>query len=133
MRGPGEQGTLTVYRDGRSETFAVPLIVAPEDPPRDIRTLAGRHPFGGAEVANLSPAFAEEVGLDPMDTGVVVLNVNGGPARRLGLRPGDIVLEINDAHIDTTATLADVLDEAASEWEITIRRNGERMRVTVRA
>jgi hypothetical protein len=42
----------------------MPLAAPPEDPPREKSPLDGRHPLSGATVVNLSPAVAEEMGLD---------------------------------------------------------------------
>lgn len=123
---------MTVLRNGVEVAVQVPLIAPPEDPPRDIRDLQGRHPLSGARVGNLSPAFAEELGIDSNRTGVIVLQVQRGAAARLGLRPGDIVVRIDDQAIDTTAILTDVLRRDRREWRITVNRNGENLSVVVR-
>ena len=68
-----------------------------------------------------------------MLAGVVVLRVGGGPAARLGLRPGDVVAEVAGRAIDTTAGLARALSRDRREWPIAVRRDGETLRVTVRA
>ena len=51
-------------RQGKPLTATVPLVAAVEDPPRDTRDLTGRQPLSGAKVANLSPAVAEELGIE---------------------------------------------------------------------
>jgi serine protease Do len=131
-RGVGATATLSMLgRDGAREV-EVALIAPPEDPPRDIRTLVGRHPLDGTVVANLSPALADELGLMRNRTGVIVLGVKPGPAARLGLRSGDIIVEIAGEAIDLTETLERVLEPRRTEWSITILRNGESLRVIVR-
>ena len=40
--------------------------------------VSGRNPFNGAVLANLSPAFALDNGLDDMKRGVVVVSSGGG-------------------------------------------------------
>ena len=104
---------LTILREGRERRLTVALMAPPEMPPRDVRDVRGRNPLSGARVANLSPAFAEEIGFDPMETGVVVLEVQGGLAARLGLRPGDIIQSINDSQVTDTARLERLLDQPA--------------------
>ena len=47
-------------------TLRVGLAIAPEVPPRNVTDLAGNQPLAGARVANLSPALAEELGLDTL-------------------------------------------------------------------
>jgi serine protease Do len=128
----GDTVTLAVVRDGATLTLSVPLIAPPEHPPRDIRSLGGRHPMTGAAVANLSPAFAEELNIDSNKTGVIVLEVKGGPAARLGLKPGDIVVRVGETVIDTTESLVAALERSRAEWRIVINRGGETMSVVVR-
>jgi S1-C subfamily serine protease len=56
----------------------------------------------GATIANLSPAVAEELGLDPEAAGVVVVEVEkGSMARRFGFLRGDILLTANGVKIDS--------------------------------
>ena len=130
-RGIDDEATFSVLDgDGRRDVM-VALIRPPQDPPADVRRLAGRHPFAGATVANLSPALADELGLARDVTGVLVLKVERGPASRIGLRVGDVVLTVAGVDIDLTETLADVLERRRSEWTLAIRRKGEVLRVTV--
>ena len=49
-------------------------------------------------VANLSPAVAEELGVPSSLSGVVALEIKGGPAKRF-FRKGDILLEVNGVSI----------------------------------
>jgi S1-C subfamily serine protease len=63
--------------------------------------------------------------------GVLVLKVEHGPAARIGLRVGDVVLTVAGVDIDLTETLVEVLGRAHNEWTVAIRRNGEVLRVTV--
>ena len=109
----------------------MPLLAPPEEPPRDIRALSGNHPLAGLTVGNLSPAFAEELGLDPNKTGVIVLKADRGPAARLGLRPADMIVRIGERVIDTTATLAEVMSRPRREWRITVDRAGRKLSVVV--
>jgi len=124
---------LSVARRGKRLSLKVALEVAPETPPRDLRQLRGPHPLAGATVGNLSPAFAEELGVDATLTGVIVVGVSGGPAARLGLQPGDLIAEVDGVAIDSTATLETVLARALQRWSIAVSRAGEVLRVVVEA
>ena len=90
-KGVGGSTELGVVRKGQPVKTTITLIAPIEDPPRDVRDLPGRHPLAGCKVANLSPAVAQEVGMDD-DTreGVVVLEVaeqiGGGAVRRQARR-----------------------------------------------
>ena len=47
-------------------------------------------------VQELTPQLAHQLGLEPGTTGVVISEVNNGsPAAAAGLRPGDLITEIN--------------------------------------
>jgi len=50
----------------------------------------------GIGVQNITPALGKRLGLNPGEKGVVISEVHpGSPAASAGLRPGDIILEIN--------------------------------------
>lgn len=130
--GIGGKAKLSLLRGGRNQTVSVKQLAAPEDPPRDIRELTGRHPFDGAKVANLSPALAEELSIDEDAQGVIVLAVNrGSTASRLGLRSGDIVLDINGNRIGSVKGLARIVERRARRWQLTIERGGRKLNVVV--
>ncbi len=128
------EASLGIWRQGRQIDMRFPVMPPPEDPPRDIRTLAGRHPFAGARVANLSPALIAEIGhAGPVRHGVVVLEVaRGSQAARLGLRPGDVITDLNGATISATAELQRTLDRARPPWRATIRRGDRSVEIAIR-
>ncbi len=130
-RGTSGEASLEVLRSGTRRKLSVPLIVAPESPPRDTRDLAGNHPLSGARVANLSPAVADELSIQETK-GVVVLETESSSiARRIGIQPGDIVLEINGEKIDTTRGLEKAVAKPARLWRMSIQRGGELIRTTI--
>ena len=134
IAGPlGATTELDILRAGKPRKIAVSMAAPPEEPPRRIARLSGRHPLVGVTVANLSPAFAEELGLDMLLRGVVILEVApASAAERIGFRPGDIVLSVNDDAIDVVAALDMVLLAGAGEWRINVRRGEHVLRVAVR-
>ena len=127
----GEAVNLKIMRGGRDFFAKVQLIAPPERPPRDIRNITGDNPLSGLVVGNLSPAFSEELNIDAAKSGVIVLQVGRGYAARLGLRPGDIVTELNGEKIDTTKRLLVELKKRRGRWKIVIDRGGTSMSVTV--
>jgi len=134
-RRPGESIPLQIRRgDGREQTVTLRAEAAPATPARDERTLAGRHPFDGATVVNLSPAVADEVGLDVFTSpGVMVTRVQGGLAGGIGLRRGDIVRAINGQKVDSVRDLAAVVANPARLWQVTIERDGRQVTATFRS
>jgi S1-C subfamily serine protease len=126
-RRPGETLPLTVRRaGGQDETLSLRAEAAPATPARDERTLSGRNPFDSATVVNLSPAVASELGLDPFGgPGVLITSIGGGLARNAGIRPGDIVREVNGQKIAAVRDLAAALSAPSGVWRITLERNGQ--------
>jgi S1-C subfamily serine protease len=76
-------------------------------------------------VVNLSPAVADELGVDPFLGGVMVTKIDRGFAMNAGLRPGDLIREVNGRKIGSVRDLAAATSVAASEWRVTIERGGQ--------
>ena len=129
-RGTEGEAEITFQRAAKARTVTLTLERPPETEPRDTRRIAGRSPFAGATVENLSPAVADELNLDVTTTGVVIARVRArSPAQRLGLRPGDVVLSVNDAAVETTADLERVARRRLRYWDLAIERDGRRLSV----
>jgi serine protease Do len=105
----------------------ITLVAPVEDPPRDARELLGRHPLTGCKVANLSPAIAQEVGMeDDTREGVVVLEVKEKtPAARIGVRRGDIIVAINNEKVKSVAELVTALELTGGGWRLSLERGGK--------
>jgi Do/DeqQ family serine protease len=132
-KGVGGRIDIKYRRNGDASRARIALEAAPEDPPREVAELSGRHPFSGATVGNLSPAFAEELQLDPFQRGVVVLRVKrGSAAHRLRIQPGDMIRAVGSDEVDSVDELQRLTGERRAEWEFTIERGGERFSARVR-
>ena len=124
--GVGRTAELEVRRRAETLQLSLALEPAPREPAADPRLLEGRQPLGGAEVANLSPALAEQLGVGGLWQGVIVLAVErGSPARRIGFRPGDLVRQVNGSRIESTEQLAALMAESVPSWAFVIERGGE--------
>ena len=126
-KGVGGSTELGVVRKGQPVKTTITLIAPIEDPPRDVRDLPGRHPLAGCKVANLSPAVAQEVGMeDDTREGVVVLEVaERSAAARFGVRRGDVVVAINDEKIASVDQLAGILAVPTGTWRLSVERGGK--------
>ncbi|MHA1571359.1 MAG: Do family serine endopeptidase [Alphaproteobacteria bacterium] len=123
---------MEVIRQGRTMSLSFPLEAAPEDPLRDTTVLAGPNPFSGATVVNASPAVAEDLRLSAMTRGVVVTNVEPrSAASRIGLRPRDIVIQVNGVAVTDVASLRTMTAEPTRRWRLSIRRDGRLLSITV--
>jgi len=123
-------GTVSVQymREGKLAAADVKLEAAPETPAADRQEIKGRNPFAGATVANLSPAMAEQLGLDVLGgQGVVIASITPNtPASELQFRPGDMVLEVNGAKIAHVKGLVAATAATLPKWDFKIKR-GERV------
>jgi S1-C subfamily serine protease len=130
----GETARLSVRRSAGVQTLTVRAQPPPATPARDERVIAGRNPFQGATVVNLSPAVAEEVGVDPFgQKGVMVLKTGPGAAQQVGLRPGDIIRQVNGRQIKTTGDLAGAVAQPVRVWQLVVERGGQQIAVTLQA
>ena len=124
----GDRVPMQIQRGEREQTVTVRAEAAPESPARDERTLSGANPFTGATVVNLSPAVAQDLGVDPFaGRGVLVTKIGAGYAASIGLQPGDFVREVNGRAVNTVADLAAAIKGQGRTWVVTIERNGQRI------
>jgi Do/DeqQ family serine protease len=123
----GGTAKLGALRAGRDLAAAVALQTAPETPREEI-TIRSRSPFSGAKVANLSPALADELQLQNIDEGVVILDVdNGSYASNLGFQRGDVIEQVNGERIAKTRDLDRLTKTPSGSWRIGIIRGGQKI------
>src|SRR3979490_1137981 len=84
----GGTSQIDALRAGKTVKLTIPLETAPDTGRNEI-VLAGRSPFQGAKVANISPAVADELHLDADTQGVVVVDLaKGANAANAGFHTG---------------------------------------------
>jgi len=123
----GGTARVDVLRNGREAALSVPLRTAPKIP-RDERLIQTRSPFAGARVANISPAVADEMGLDLTAGGILVTEVMpGSPAQNYGFQPGDLIVSVNNEALRKTRDLDRLARAGSRLWRVTIVRGGQRI------
>ncbi len=128
-KGVGTEAKLGIVRDGKQYVTTISLKSAPETVPRNPTTISGNSPLAGATVVNLSPAVAEEMVFAGKPIGVIVTDVApGSRAATAGLRPGDVIVDLNGVAIDAARTLARAAAQETSLWQVTINRGGQMIR-----
>lgn len=124
---PDAKIVVTIFRRNKFELLTVQLTNLPEVPARMVTKLSGRHLFQDVSVGNLSPKFADELGLDPMTQGVIVTNVppRSPAGRRQLLRPGDVLLSVNSQQITIVTDLVNTLNQPETRFDYRFNRSGK--------
>ncbi|MEM9497419.1 MAG: trypsin-like peptidase domain-containing protein [Pseudomonadota bacterium] len=124
VAGLGRTLKITRFQDGKEDVVDLRLTRAPEVPPRGTRITGARTALPDMTVSLINPAVIAEYGLPLSAEGVVV--DNPGPAgSSVGLRRGDILLELNGVPVENPAQ-AEVLLREGGRWLSLEVQRGER-------
>jgi Do/DeqQ family serine protease len=125
----GGTAQVKFLRQGRELVVPVALEALPEMPRNEVE-IRSQSPFRGATVANLSPALADDLKLDPQTEGVVVTAVaDGSTAQSVGFQPGDIVVTVNNQKIARSSDLERITKDGGRQWRVTIKRGAQQISV----
>ncbi|MEQ8900321.1 MAG: trypsin-like peptidase domain-containing protein [Roseovarius sp.] len=131
LAGIGDTARITRQRDGEADEIDVPMIAAPEVPPRNPTRTGDRAALPEMVLSTINPAVIDAYGLPLMAEGVIV-DDPGPYGARAGLRPGDILREINGIAVSDSATAVEALERASRTLSIEVMRNGRRMALRLR-
>jgi serine protease DegQ len=123
---PPEQGAVAIG-------FAIPGATAVDVVGQLLRNGRASHSYLGIQPDQVTSEVAAQLGLDQA-RGVVVLSVvGGGPAAQAGLRPGDVIVRLDDANVDTVEDLFGELRRRrpGSQVRLTLVRDGRERQATV--
>ena len=104
---PGSKVPIVYVRDGKREAAVAELGRMPEDKDdaAGLEEVSGRA-TGGLSLYDLTPPIARRLGMPSGLVGALVVEIEpGSPPWRSGLRPGDVIFEIEQRKV-TTATEA---------------------------
>src|SRR2546425_5299873 len=111
---PGTRVRLTVKREEREEPIEVAVGELPDRAPTAAAGARGRPDAAGLSVADVTPELARRLGLPSRVNGVVVTEVSPtGRAAEAGLRPGDVIQEVNRRTVRSAQDFTRALAEAA--------------------
>ena len=128
----GETAHLTLLRDGEEMALDLPLETEPAPPPDALVVIEGRTRFAGATAATLSPGLIDEFNLPEDARGVLITRVEvGSLADSLGLRPGDVIINVNGEDLSDAATFRDIVLRGANRWNLILMRGNTVMRSSV--
>ena len=104
----GRKVALEILRDGKPQTLQVTIGERPLDV--DLETAGSTEAWRGLRVGSLAPEQAERFQLPPGMVGVLVIEVDeGSPAEQAGLRPGDVINEINRMRIESVSDYSNAI------------------------
>ncbi|MFW6154643.1 MAG: trypsin-like peptidase domain-containing protein, partial [Planctomycetota bacterium] len=131
---PGTEVTLTVRRDGERQDLTVMLGQQPEDLAaafgmkrrQETPDEPERVRVWGLALQDLTPQLARRFGFDPSTRGPVITEVPGRYGGGLALRPGLLVVSVNQAEVATARDVVEALEDADRERGAVLRlRDGE--------
>jgi serine protease Do len=131
---PGSKATVKILRHGKEMTLHLTIVELTEARQIQARERQGgeKTPLGLA-VENLDPNLARQFRLRD-HKGVVVIQVEpGSPASDAGLRPGDMILEVNGTVVSTVKEYRQVMAKLKKETiaRLLVKRLGRTLYLTI--
>ncbi|MEM7060618.1 MAG: Do family serine endopeptidase [Pseudomonadota bacterium] len=127
----GSKSTITLLRNGAESSRQITLSAAPETPARDQRDLARGDGLPGLKVVNVNPAVIDQYNLRLSTKGVLVLQTQG-PARRVGLRRGDLIRSVDGNTVGRVSALIEQLRKTSGDTVLEVERKGRVGKVSYR-
>ncbi|MEK6749670.1 MAG: Do family serine endopeptidase [Pseudomonadota bacterium] len=109
--------------------FAIPVSIAKEVMQQIIEHGHAIRGWLGIEIQDITPALAESFNLKEVK-GVIIAGVlRDGPAHKAGLKPGDVLVQINEKDVQDGRNAMNTIAKAAPGTAITLNivRNGAKM------
>jgi serine protease DegQ len=112
--------------------FAIPVSTARSVLESIITTGSVTRGWIGVEPQDVTPAIAESFGLQQKGT-IVAGVLQGGPADKAGIKPGDVLLDVNGQEITDTTRLLNVIAQIkpGTDAKIRLMRKNKEMLVDV--
>jgi serine protease Do len=107
---PGTQTKIDLLRNGQEKTISLKLGTMPEEAQKSISP--EEKSDWGMMVQELTPQLAQQLGLEQGTSGVVISNIQeGSPAAEAGLRPGDLITEVNRTAVNNLSDYQQALQK----------------------
>ncbi len=110
--------------------FAIPINMAKDVAQQLIKFGSIHRGLMGIFVQHLTPELAQAMGYPEELQGAIIAQVNqDSPAEKAGLKPGDIITQINDTKITQATQVKSTIGllRVGSEARLTIKRDGKEM------
>lgn len=134
--GANKKVPLDIIREGKKQTIDVLLGEMPADPRMGAAGPEAVQPdkLDGLSLENIGAANKKRFNIDPSVTrGVVVTDVEGGSAAaRAGLRPGDVIVEVNRKPVTDTNGFKQLYKQRSGIALLLVHRGDSTVYVVVR-
>ncbi|MFJ4442259.1 DegQ family serine endoprotease [Pseudomonas sp. NPDC089422] len=120
----GEKAKLEIIRNGKRQTLDVAVGPMPDD---DADITAGTGPEGSAERnsnrlgVSVSDLTAEQKKTLELKGGVVIKEVQDGPAAMIGLRPGDVISHLNNQAVASAKQFTEIAKDLPKNRSVSMR------------
>jgi serine protease DegQ len=114
--------------------FAIPINTAKQVMESILTNGSVTRGWIGVEPQNLSKELAESLNLPKDTTGVLISGVlEGGPADKAGMKPGDVLIQVNGQAVNDVVTLLNRIAQTGpgDEAKINLLRKGKAMTLKV--
>jgi 2-alkenal reductase len=108
------------FADAEGLGFAIPSDIARSVVRNLIETGDARHPFLGIQYQAMNPQLANELGLSVTEGALLDAVLDGSPAARANLRPGDVIISLNGETVNDRNSLVSLLLEHVAGETITL-------------
>ncbi len=119
---PSTQVKVDILRNGNAKTVSLTIGTMPSE---EQPIIAPKEETSwGMAVQEVTPQLAQQLGLEPGATGVVISDIkDGSPAAEAGLQPGDLISEVNRTAVKNLNDYQQALKQA---------KNGENLLLLVK-
>jgi serine protease DegQ len=114
--------------------FAIPINTAKQVMESILTNGSVTRGWIGVEPQNLSKELAESLNIPLNTSGVLITGVlNGGPADKAGMKPGDVLTQVNDQKVSDVITLLNRIAQTnpGDETKVSLLRKGKEMSLKV--
>jgi serine protease DegQ len=114
--------------------FAIPVSLARQVMEQIIRDGGVTRGWVGIEVQDLSPELAESFDLTATEGALIAGVLKGGPADRGGIKPGDVLLKVNQSTVTDSASLLNLIAalKPGEQAMLSVSRKKQQMEFSVK-
>lgn len=134
MMGTNQPVKLQVFRNGATLNLNAETAEMPGKPVEhaSAETGSSHSALDGVSIENLNPEMAQEAGVAPGTTGVVVTEVDpASAAASSGLREGDVIQEVNHSKVTNSSDFASALQKSKGDSLLLVNRKGNKLYLAV--